>query len=96
MLGRIREKLRTYGLRSYEPGEGVRVIDLEEKWGELERGEKRWVGKVRRDAKEKVGRIAEAAEGELKALQRGLGAVTGPLEVSREWVSSWEIEKVLS
>lgn len=95
--------MRTYGLRSYEPGEGVRVIDLEEKWGELERGEKRWVGKVRReverlrrDAKEKVGRIAEAAEGELKALQRGLGAVTGPLEVSREWVSSREIEKVLS
>lgn len=88
LLNRIREKLRTYGLRAYEPGEGVRVGDLESRWEELERGERGLVRKLtgaverlRREAREKVRRIARGVEGELRGLQKSLGAVGGPLEV---------------
>ncbi|GAA5901537.1 uncharacterized protein JCM6883_000247 [Sporobolomyces salmoneus] len=75
LLGRIREKLKTYGLRDYTPPEGLRMVDLGSKWDELERGEKRQVGGLRREVErlraEARGRVQRA----LRETERGLGEV---------------------
>ncbi|GAA5901572.1 uncharacterized protein JCM6883_000260 [Sporobolomyces salmoneus] len=77
LLGRIREKLRTYGLRDYTPPEGLRLGDLGSKWEELERGEKRQVGGLRREverlrneARERVERTIREVEGRLKEVEK--------------------------
>jgi len=61
LLYRIQEKLKTYGLRPYEPSQGFQIKDLKEKWFGLEKEElkfvknlKREIERLRRDARGKL------------------------------------------
>ncbi|GAA6010630.1 hypothetical protein JCM11491_003001 [Sporobolomyces phaffii] len=64
LLARITEKLKTYGLKGYEPPEGARLEDLDARWRELEAAETRQVEGL----KDEIGRLRRDATRRVKAL----------------------------
>ncbi|GAA6026519.1 hypothetical protein JCM8202_002814 [Rhodotorula sphaerocarpa] len=94
LLGNVRVKLRTYGLRSYEPPEGLRVEDVAEKWSELLRieGEQARLIEVfmRRIQEEAQGRFADQAGAAQALLARSWEEMARQAEPSQPLASQLE------
>ncbi|GAA5930125.1 uncharacterized protein JCM15063_004723 [Sporobolomyces koalae] len=87
LLFRIREKLKTYGLKPYDPVEGYRTRDVELKWHELEREEHRFVhgirhevDRCRRQVHERVEQCVTRLEQRLRTVEKDIKSINGPLE----------------
>ncbi|GAA5987273.1 hypothetical protein JCM5350_008126 [Sporobolomyces pararoseus] len=83
LLFRIKEKLKTYSLRDYEPTEQFRIETLQDKWNDLEKIDKEWIRgirkeieRLRREVKEQVWKLVWEIEGELKGVENGFKKVT--------------------
>ncbi|GAA6039197.1 hypothetical protein JCM8097_000465 [Rhodosporidiobolus ruineniae] len=95
LLGVIREKLRTYGLRGYEPEMGLRVEDVAAKWTDLRRAERARhsaiSAEIRRLQDEARAAFADAAErlqDEVHGVEDELASIGGPLEAQLAALSS--------
>ncbi|GAA5820946.1 hypothetical protein JCM11251_001888 [Rhodosporidiobolus azoricus] len=94
LLGNVREKLRTYGLRAYEPEVGIRVVDVQERWEDLAAAETArnkeinvLVRQIQQAARDHYTREATALQIEVQAVQQELSNITGPLETQLDFLS---------
>ncbi|GAA5892714.1 hypothetical protein JCM6882_000562 [Rhodosporidiobolus microsporus] len=95
LLGNVREKLRTYGLRGYEPEEGVRVVDVQDKWDELTAAETArskeinvLIRQIQQAARDHYAREANGLQTQVQAVQAELSSITGPLETQLDLLST--------
>ncbi|KAL7414425.1 calponin homology domain-containing protein [Mrakia frigida] len=95
LLSNIQVKLRTYGMRAFEPEVGERVEDLDESWVLLLKSEEEWSKGIRDriiEIKDKLMRRsaakAEDIHARLQTLERELSSLTGSLETQKSHVSA--------
>ncbi|GAA5865515.1 hypothetical protein JCM1840_001425 [Sporobolomyces johnsonii] len=87
LLGNVQTKLKTYGLKGYEPAEGLRIKDVDHKWTDLELAEQaqlrdlsRSIRRIQQTARQRFVEQGNKLAGELRAAERDLAAISGPLE----------------
>ncbi|GAA5962747.1 hypothetical protein JCM21900_001185 [Sporobolomyces salmonicolor] len=87
LLGNVQTKLKTYGLKGYEPVEGFRIEDVDHKWTELELAEQaqlrdlsRAIRRIQQTARQRFLERGLKLASELRAAERELAAISGPLE----------------
>ncbi|KAK4692680.1 hypothetical protein P7C70_g9078, partial [Phenoliferia sp. Uapishka_3] len=87
LLGHIQTKLRTYGMCGYEPEEGLRLVDLEDRWRELLEGEavrsraiNAMIRKIKEDLRLEFARLANSFQHRLQSVASSLAAVSGALD----------------
>ncbi|GAA5972877.1 hypothetical protein JCM11641_003984 [Rhodosporidiobolus odoratus] len=95
LLGNLRDKLRTYGLRGYEPGVGVRTVDVQEKWDELceaELGQNREINglirRVQREARIRFALEANSLQLRVREVTAELGTISGALDTQLDLLAS--------
>lgn len=86
LLGNIQTKLRTYGLKIYEPEAGLTLADLDLKWRELLKAEaarSKTINTLIREMKEELRRafanLANEFQKELQGLSTSLAGVNDPV-----------------
>ncbi|GAA5863697.1 hypothetical protein JCM8547_003696 [Rhodosporidiobolus lusitaniae] len=95
LLGNVKEKLRTYGLRGYEPGVGLRVVDVQEKWEELcaaELARNKEINvltrRIQQSARANFAQRANELQQEVQNVASELSGITGPLETQLDLLSA--------
>ncbi|KAL8283147.1 hypothetical protein RQP46_005925 [Phenoliferia psychrophenolica] len=99
LLGHIQTKLRTYGMRGYEPQEGVRLVDLDERWALLLEGEadrsrtlNAEIRRLKEELRVEFAELANAFQAHLQSLSSTLAAISGPLESQSEVVTTLQTD----
>ncbi|GAA5967518.1 hypothetical protein JCM3765_004693 [Sporobolomyces pararoseus] len=69
LLFRIKEKLKTYSLRTYEPPEGMKLKDLTLKWNHLNSSDRDWVNKIQKE----IEKLRRQVKNQVKNLVREIG-----------------------
>ncbi|KAM0755557.1 actinin-like protein [Meredithblackwellia eburnea MCA 4105] len=94
LLGHIQTKLRTYGMRGYEPDKGLRLVDLDERWAQLLDGEANRsraitaaIRKIKEELRVTFAGLANSFQSHLQEISSSLASVSGPLEVQLDSVT---------
>ncbi|BGO95730.1 hypothetical protein NBRC10512_001564 [Rhodotorula toruloides] len=87
LLANVRNKLRTYGLKGYEPEEGLRVEDVVAKWDELGAAElarsrtiNLMIRRIQEEARTRFADQANALQVSLRRVQGQMAALSDPSE----------------